>query len=523
MVEIFLRLSISVSFVCIAAMVAMAAGKAGRMTGLLENEDCTSFFDSQTFPPGKAGEITDRYVDVLAGAGVTVLFCNTNARRTNYPSKVWQAFWDGYDPDGPDDQPFLAGLPEDQRKHYRKRIHKIFGFHQQGVDYPARMIGRCRHNGISPWISLRMNDVHCNDNLAHPFHGDLWRKPEYFRKGHPGYYARALDYAHPEVRDHYRALIVETLERYDVDGLELDFMREPYLFSKGEEQAGSKILTQWLRDVRQLVEKAAADRKHPIQLAVRVPADPDTTLALGLDAPTWAKEGLVELVIVAPRWGTLRFDMPLGKWRSLLGDKVTLAGGLDVNYQPYPGAPRRVVDPEYAAGAAVSVLSGGGDIVYLFNYFQHSLSWTIPGYQRTLKAFTSLDKACKLPRRHGVTYRDVVVPGEVYKPPLPASGRSLSFDLPLGPKPPADWQAEAIIEVAPQEGDAAAPAVSVNGVATELRNTEALQNKNRLLTYTVPLSALPGENSDTISITAPGDKPIKVLRVEVRLAPPHGQ
>jgi hypothetical protein len=78
------------------------------LTGLLHNEDCTDFFYTQAFPPGKAGEIADRYVDVIAGAGVTALFCNTNARRTNYRSDVWEAFWDGYDPDGPDDQPFLA-------------------------------------------------------------------------------------------------------------------------------------------------------------------------------------------------------------------------------------------------------------------------------------------------------------------------------------------------------------------------------------------------------------------------------
>jgi len=492
------------------------------MAGLLHNEDCTTFFDSQTFPAGKAGEITDRYVDVLAEAGVSVLFCNTNARRTNYPSDVWQSFWDGYDPDGPDDQPFLAGLPEEQRKHYRKRIHKIFGFHRQGVDYPARMIQRCRRHGISPWISLRMNDVHCNDNLDHPFHSDLWRKPEYFRKGHPGYYARALDYAHPEVRNHYQALIVETLERYDVDGLELDFMREPYLFSKGEEQAGSEILTRWLEGIRQLVDQAAARRGHPIKIGVRIPFHPETTLGLGLDAPSWAKEGLVDLVVTAPRWGTLHFDMPLGGWRELLGDRVTLAGGLDMNYQPYPGGPRRVVDPEYAAGAAVSVLAGGADIVYLFNYFQHGLPWSIPEYQHTLRAFSSLDEVCKLPRRHGVTYRDVVVPGEHYRAPLPASGRELSFNLPLGPKPPADWEAQAIIELASHGTEGEAPAVAVNGVACALRCTDAQDNSNRVLSYSVPLSALPGHNNDRIAITAK-TKPIKVLRVEARIAPSNGQ
>ena len=75
-----------------------------KLVGLLHNEDCTDFFYHAAIPAGKAGEMVDRYVDVIAGAGVTVLMCNTNARRTNYRSDVWEAFWDGYQPNGPDEQ-----------------------------------------------------------------------------------------------------------------------------------------------------------------------------------------------------------------------------------------------------------------------------------------------------------------------------------------------------------------------------------------------------------------------------------
>lgn len=361
-----------------------------------------------------------------------------------------------------------------------------------------------------------MNDVHENNNLDHPFHSALWRKPQFFRKGHPGYYARALDYAHPEVRNHYRALIDETLERYDVDGLELDFMREPYLFSKGEEVAGSEILTQWLKEIRQLVDEAAARRQHPVKLGVRVPSQPETALGLGLDAPTWAQNGLVDSVVVTPRWSTMHFDIPLAAWRQLLGDRVTLAGGLEVLCRPYPGGPVRSRDPEYATGAAVAVLSGGGDVVYLFNYFQNG-RWPDPGYQSLLNAFSSLDKLRKLPRRHAVTYREVVVPGEHYGPPLPASGKALTFPLPLGPAPPNGWQAKALIEVAARDVDGHAPAVSVNGIAGKLHSNEAMPSGNRLLIYSIPLGALPGRNKDAITVTAAGQDSVKVFRVEVRL------
>jgi hypothetical protein len=50
-----------------------AAKRHPKLTGLLHNEDCINFFDHRSFPQGKAGEMVDRYVDVLAGAGVGVL------------------------------------------------------------------------------------------------------------------------------------------------------------------------------------------------------------------------------------------------------------------------------------------------------------------------------------------------------------------------------------------------------------------------------------------------------------------
>lgn len=501
------------------------AGNAGatrpaRLTGLLHNEDCTEFFGHYDFPAGQTGAIVDQYVDVMAGAGVTVLLCNTNARRTNYRSKVWEAYWDGYDPSGPDDQPFLAPVPPDQRKSYRRLVGNMLTTHSDGVDYPARVIERCRHHGISPWVSLRMNDVHENDNLAHPFHSALWRQPELFRNGHPGYYARALDYAHAEVREHYRALIVETLERYDIAGLELDFLREPYLFSKGHEQEGRRILTEWLRGVRALVDAAAKRRGHAVKLGVRVPSDPDTALGLGLDAPAWAKEGLVDLVVVTPRWATLEFNMPLEKWRVLLGNRVTLAGGLEASYRPHPDLLQRAVTREEATGAAVAVLSGGADVVYLFNYFQPGY----PGspsleYQRMLKSFLSLEELLKLPRRHAVTFRDVIIPGEAYRAPLPASGTQFSFPLPLGPAPGAGWQAEALIEIVSPLAADPPPIVSINGVAGQLHGSETLKNGNQLATYDFPVTALSGKNSDSIAVKATGPHPVKVQRVEVGLRP----
>ena len=488
--------------------------------GLFHNEDSTHIFSSQQFPAGKAGEVIDRYVDVMADAGVTVFLCNTNSQRTNYRGSAWDAYWDGYDPDGPDDQPFLAPIPQDDVKNYRNTIANMLSVHQQGIDYPARVVQRCRHKNISPWISLRMNDCHYNGIPAHPFHSNFWRKnPKLYRKGCPGYFETCFDYAHTEVRDFYRSLIVEMLDRYDIDGLELDFMREAYLFSAGKEAEGTPILTAWMCEIRKLADAAAVRRGHPIRLGVRVPSRPEIALAMGFDAISWAREGVIDLLVVTPRWATLEFDMPLAQWRHLMGKtKTILAGGLEINYQPCPDASPSLVSPELATGAAVSFLSGGADVVYLFNYFHEGHPhWNPETYQNTLRAMTSLDSLLKLPRCVGITYRDITAPKENYRPPLPATGKEIVFSMNLGPIPDDHRDCKLSIGlVSSQETSSSVPSVFVNGRLCAI-HIDTMKEGLRLFVFSVPGAALAGTSVHEIKVASKDQNTLEIRQLEMSL------
>jgi len=490
------------------------------LTGLFYNEDNSHFFAAEHFPPGKAGEVIDKYVDIVAGAGVKVYFCNTQSRRTNYASRVWDSYWDGYDPDGPDDQPFLKPLPPQDRRGSRNCLDNMLAVHRQGIDYPARVIERCRHNAMSPWISLRMNDCHYSDNLTNPFHGRFWREnPQFCRKNSPDYQASCLDYAHPEVRNFFKALIVETLDRYDIDGLELDFMREPYSFSAGKEAEGVPILTEWIRDIRKLVDAAAAKRGHPVRLGVRVPSRPETSTAIGLDAVGWAREGLIDLLVATPRWHTLEFDMPLAHWRELMGtSKTTLAGGLEALYRPWRGGPASLASPEIATGAAVSVLANGADGVYLFNYPQGN--WPLPVFQKTLKPMNSLDALLKQPRCVGITFRDITTPAENYKSPLPAIGKELAFCIKLGPISKNHGACNLRIGLLPSQGASASPpTTTVNGKHCELRSdaTDATNDGLRMLSFNIPAVALTEAGVLEIKIVGTDQKELTIQRIEASL------
>jgi hypothetical protein len=498
--------------------------KAEPLRQLYHNEDCTNFFWFRAIPEGTAGETIDQYVDAMAKAGITVFLCNTNARRTNYRSDVWESFWDGYDPTGPDDQPFLAPIPRNEVKEWRRAYDRMLAVHQQGVDYPARVAKRCRHHGISPWISLRMNDCHENSIPDHPFHGSFWKNNSQFaRQDSPGYYATCLDYAHPEVRDHFRALIVESLERYDIDGLELDFMREPYLFSAGKEAEGAKILTDWLREIRKLVQAAAAKRGHEIRLGIRVPSHPETALAMGFDVATWASEGLIDLLVVTPRFFSVEYDMPMQRWKTLLeSSNVVLAGGLVGSTMPYWGEPRReraFLTPELATGAAVSVLSRGADAVYLFNIFQDDTPrWPLNVYKETLKPMRSLDALLSKPRAVSITYRDIIAPGEKYKPTLPATGSDVLLPVYLGPVLEGKWRCELKVELmAPKIEDLPAPKVLINDQPCELLASDVHNAASRVLRFSVPLQALTKTDVQQISLRSTDAREFTVVSVEMSL------
>ena len=481
--------------------------------GPIFNQDDSEFCHVRR-PDEVSGEAVDAWVDGLAAAGVGTLVSCVCAMVTNYASRVWESRWSRYDPAGPDDQPVLRHLPSEQIPRTRRWIESEKRLADLGINLHARAFARCRTHGMGAWASIRMNDLHdCtleDSPLLSTFYKGqrarcLVRVP--YRSG--SWPDRALDWGLAEVREHYRKLVVELLESLDLDGLELDWMRFGYHFRPGRELEGGRLLTAWVREVRGLCQRAAKRLGHPVRLGVRVPSRPETARRLGLDGVAWAREGLIDLLVPTPFWATCEFQMPIATWRRLLdGTRTVLAGGLEVRYQPVPGGPAQMVTPELAAGAAVAVLKGGADAVYLFNYFAtgHGLGtqWGPDRYKAIVRAMGSLDALDKLPRRHALTHRDVRAPGEPSDDPLPASGTACAFRLQTGPKPEGRT-VEVLLGLDP--ASAAPPEVRVNGVVCP----GPPRPRDGALAYRVPAEALADE-AHVIETSSP--KPVRIVRVE---------
>jgi len=469
------------------------------MRGVFFNQDSTEFFYTHAAEE-MSGELIEAWVDRLAEAGVGVLVSNVNAMRTNYPSRVWETDWEGYNPAAGDDQPLLRHYTPQEAAIARRRLEAQKRLAELGINFHERAFARCRQHQIGCWASIRMNDLHDCHLPDSPLLSSFYKQQR--AAGHvrvpyryTGWHDKALDWARPNVQAHYLRLVEEVLNFSGLEGLELDWMRFPYHFRMGHELEGGQILTEWIAQVRELCQKRAQRVGHPILLGCRVPSTPETARRLGLDGVAWARAGLIDLLVVTPFWATCEFNMPIREWKRMLeATTCALAGGLEVLYRPFPEAPARMMTPALARGAATAILHSGADFVYLFNYFADmhlGAYWTAEEYKQTLKAMQNLRELQKLPRRHALTYRDTRAPGEPEDKALPAPGPLCVFRISTGPRP-IGQTIRVLLELELADNKAPAPPrLRVNSVLCPLIS----QEEAAVFVFSVPPEAMMEEET----------------------------
>ncbi len=151
-------------------------------------------------------------------------------------------------------------------------------------------------------------------------HGIVRKKPWIRMLAKDGTPLEKASYAFPEVQDHMLSLIREVAERFDIDGVNLGWIRGPQFvgyeapviedFKKeyGEDprklddneervqRLRAKYVTEFVRKVRQLLNELGSKRRRRFELSAWV-YSPETNLFFGLDAETWVAEGLLDSII----------------------------------------------------------------------------------------------------------------------------------------------------------------------------------------------------------------------------------
>ncbi len=332
------------------------------------------------------------YIDQVAAAGVTTFSMSPNDGMVmNFPSKHARMLGDE------DDSAILKQLEETgltKPGTLSRAALNYKAFVEQGHDAMGIAVERAKQQGMEVFLSFRMNEVHGVDTPdAFPYNLILsryWREhPEYWI-GKPGdelsqlhqdilgprtspvvgkWLPGGLDFAHDDVRQRRFDQIEECIERYDVDGLELDFQRFPMFFKYGEEEQNLAVMTEFVGRLRKLTDHKGNERGRPMLLSARVMARPEQNEAVGLDVFRWADEGLVDFLI-ASHYLRNDFPLPVQEYRERMPQDMPLYASIEV--EPKAETYRTLARQLFAERV---------DGLMLFNYFTRRESGNEPDFE----------------------------------------------------------------------------------------------------------------------------------------------
>ena len=264
--------------------------------------------------------------------------------------------------------------PYDIRPHHQRMVPMM----DDGLMPIEVYIDECHKQGMEFFAGFRMNDRHGH----HPeYFEKLSREtPEWILTDYKPSWSGAppeshefgcsVNYAIPEVRDWLLSIMREVAHRFDVDGIEFNFIRLAECFPKGETAESHLIMTDFIRRVREMLDDAEKKKEgtgnRKLILGVRVPQQLAGCKQMGFDVPTWIEEGLVGYV--APS------DFGYTDINERYEDFVSLAREHDCYIYPQIQAQLSyksglLMAPAQYRGAARNFYAAGADGLSTHNYF----------------------------------------------------------------------------------------------------------------------------------------------------------
>ena len=321
-------------------------------------------------------------VDYLQGTQVDMLcWCVGGQLAYSYPSSLVENSFDLIRQ--AEGKANLAG--------WRLENNLMYSLRKQGTDYLPLLITRAHDLGKSFIASFRMNDCHLKSYTQSCLTPEFWKRNQRLRlwgvTDAKSYYNAALDYSYPEVRRHYATMICEVAENYDVDGVEMDFTREPYLFQPEEAAAKRNLLTRFIAEIRSKLRRIETNKKTRMLLVIRTLFRKDELDRFGMDLEAWIDQRLCDVLVLSDL--CTDYNRSLQPWLGLCHKRnIPLYPSIEANpilhrgdfSSPLPSdpkvpahnynynersVPRRL---EQMRGAARNYLAQGADGVYLFNY-----------------------------------------------------------------------------------------------------------------------------------------------------------
>ena len=328
-------------------------------------------------------DVADTNVDAI-------LCCPTMLRRVLWRSEI-DPHWQKEAPllaDRDDEDPILAR--GDQSMYYR--MHRYI---MNGGDPVRDTFEAVKEAGMDFFISYRMNDWQYfeleGDSLLldtfwleHPHYrvGEFSESYPFLDEWSEPRVAKLENYLQPEVRKHYCDLFNELADLYDIDGIELDFMRSPLYFPPSQLQEGTQAMTEFVRSVRGILDRHGAQRGKHLSLCVSVPSTLELCSVVGLDMALWDKERLIDQVRVSPGY-VASFDLAIEDFCHTL-EHARIYGDLQGTWAVQKDIRgHRQTTPEIYETGAFNFLKRGADGIafdnFTFTYPTVQGNWLKPG------------------------------------------------------------------------------------------------------------------------------------------------
>ena len=363
-----------------------------------------------TEPPLTVDDLREKMVEGYAGTGGALWWAVGDHDVYHFETEVGEIFGEGYGELDPDLYSFVHGSAPELGTRIAANVRALMA---SGEGPLAALAGLCRQADLSFVPRVRMNS-HYEIDPDHPGYSRYRREHPELLIGRPGEtiprdtvdwgIRTGLNYAFPEVRAYMAGIIFEVFEHYDVDGVELDFMRHPAFFRPEEAYAQRHLMTDLVLRVHQRLGEVSAERGRDLRLAVRVPPTIADSTRIGLDVGHWIADDLVDIVAVGG--GFIPFETPVREFvAAARGTSCLVYGCIEAT---------RYTDERNLRALAARWWRDGADGIYLYNFYTMPPEWNRRVYDQ-------------LSDPRAIARRDKIYEMDQTGPFFPCGGHSCAF------------------------------------------------------------------------------------------------
>ena len=179
----------------------------------------------------------------------------------------------------------------------------------------------------------------------------------------------AMDFSFLEVREWMLGMMREVAQQYDVDGLELDYMRWCHMFPPSFAPQRHPVLTDFMQQVRVMLDEVGRFKGRDLLLGARVPQRLRDAHALGYDIPAWLEGKLVDYLCPS--------DFMYTDFNADYEELVRLSrtSGCRIYPSIHPviaqGLDGALLTPAQYRAAAQGIYAAGADGISLYNFQYH--------------------------------------------------------------------------------------------------------------------------------------------------------